>query len=183
MGVMSEPRWLSDEEQKVWRDFSAATRMLQAHLEGQLQHEAGMPHTYYEVLVALSEAPERRLRMSELADARKASRSRLSHAVARLEANGWVRRESCPTDKRGSWAVLTPEGFAALEEAAPGHVEAVRESLFDPLTPEQVKALGEISEAVLGRLSPKCAAAEAELALREERLADLADSAELAKAD
>ncbi len=183
MGVMSEPRWLSDEEQKVWRDFSAATRMLQAHLEGQLQHEAGMPHTYYEVLVALSEAPERRLRMSELADARKASRSRLSHAVARLEANGWVRRESCPTDKRGSWAVLTADGFAALEEAAPGHVAAVRESLFDPLTPEQVKALGEISAAVLERLSPKCAAAEAELALREEGLADLADSAELAKAD
>lgn len=183
MGDMSEPRWLSDEEQKVWRDFSAATRMLQAHLEGQLQHEAGMPHTYYEVLVALSEAPDRRLRMSELADARKASRSRLSHAVARLEANGWVRRESCPTDKRGSWAVLTPEGFAALEEAAPGHVEAVRESLFDPLTPEQVKALGEISAAVLGRLSPKCAAAEAELTMREETLADLEDSAELAKAD
>ncbi|MGW5707372.1 MarR family winged helix-turn-helix transcriptional regulator [Amycolatopsis japonica] len=180
---MSEPRWLSDEEQKVWRDFSVATRMLQAHLEGQLQHEAGMPHTYYEVLVALSEAPERRLRMSELADARKASRSRLSHAVARLEANGWVRRESCPTDKRGSWAVLTADGFAALEEAAPGHVAAVRESLFDPLTPEQVKALGEISAAVLERLSPKCAAAEAELALREEGLADLADSAELAKAD
>jgi len=180
---MSEPRWLSDEEQKVWRDFSAATRMLQAHLEGQLQHEAGMPHTYYEVLVALSEAPDRRLRMSELADARKASRSRLSHAVARLEANGWVRRESCPTDKRGSWAVLTPAGFAALEEAAPGHVEAVRESLFDPLTPEQVTALGEISAAVLERLSPKCAAAEAELALREETLADLGEPAELAKAD
>ncbi|MFI7123809.1 MarR family winged helix-turn-helix transcriptional regulator [Amycolatopsis sp. NPDC049868] len=180
---MSEPRWLSGEEQRIWRDFSAATQMLQAHLEGQLQHEAGMPHTYYEVLVALSEAPGRRLRMSELADARKASRSRLSHAVARLEANGWVRRESCPTDKRGSWAVLTAEGFAALEEAAPGHVEAVRESLFDPLTPEQVKALGEISAAVLGRLSPKCAAAEAELALREESLADLADSAGLAKAD
>ncbi|MFC9257509.1 MarR family winged helix-turn-helix transcriptional regulator [Amycolatopsis thailandensis] len=180
---MSEPRWLSDQEQKVWRDFSAATRMLQAHLEGQLQHEAGMPHTYYEVLVALSEAPGRKLRMSELADARKASRSRLSHAVARLEANGWVRRESCPTDKRGSWAVLTPEGFAALEEAAPGHVEAVRESLFDPLTPEQVKALGEISAALLERLSPKCAAAEAEMALREESLADIGETAELAKAD
>ncbi len=186
MSHMSEPRWLSDEEQKIWRDFSAATRMLQAHLEGQLQHEAGMPHTYYEVLVALSEAPGRQLRMSELADARKASRSRLSHAVARLEANGWVRRESCPTDKRGSWAVLTAEGFAALEKAAPGHVEAVRESLFDPLTPEQVKALGEISAAVLGRLTPKCAAAEAELALREESgvaSGDVREVPELAKAD
>lgn len=138
-----------------------ATRMLSAHLEGQLQHDSGMPHTYYEVLVALSESPGRRLRMSELADARSSSRSRLSHAVARLEANGWVRREACPTDKRGAWAVLTREGFAALEAAAPGHVEAVRESLFDPLTPEQVASLGEISAAIRGALSPKCAAAAA----------------------
>ncbi|MEC3976767.1 MarR family winged helix-turn-helix transcriptional regulator [Amycolatopsis sp. H20-H5] len=158
---MSEPRWLTDEEQHVWREFSVATRMLQAHLEGQLQHESNMPHTYYEVLVALSEAPEHRLRMSELADARKSSRSRLSHAVSRLEANGWVRRESCPTDKRGAWAVLTAEGFAAIKAAAPGHVEAVRESLFGPLTAEQVVALGEISTAIREGLSPRCAAAAA----------------------
>lgn len=186
MGDMPEPRWLSDEEQHVWREFSMATRLLQAHLEGQLQHEAGMPHAYYEVLVALSEAPGRRLRMSELADARKASRSRLSHAVARLEANGWVRREACPSDKRGSWAVLTAEGFAALEKAAPGHVEAVRESLFDALTPEQVRSLGEISAAIRQQLSPKCAAAEAEMALREGTgvvSGDLHDTAELATAD
>ena len=152
---MSGTRWLSDDEQRVWREFNAATRMLSAHLEAQLQHDSGMPHTYYEVLVALSEAPGRRLRMSELADARQASRSRLSHAVARLEANGWVRREACPTDKRGAWA------------AAPGHVEAVRESLFDPLTPEQVTALGEISAAIRRQLSPKCAAAAAAEEARE----------------
>jgi DNA-binding MarR family transcriptional regulator len=165
MGLMSETRWLSDEEQRVWREFGAATAMLQAHLESQLQHEAGMPHTYYEVLVALSEAPGRSLRMSELADARRSSRSRLSHAVARLEANGWVRREACPTDKRGAWAVLTPIGFAALAAAAPGHVDAVRECLFDPLTPEQVAQLGEIMSAIRNKLSPRCAAArEAELA-------------------
>lgn len=164
---MSETRWLSDDEQRVWREFNAATRMLSAHLEGQLQHDSGMPHTYYEVLVSLSEAPGRRLRMSELADARQASRSRLSHAVARLEANGWVRREACPTDKRGAWAVLTDAGFTALEAAAPGHVEAVRESLFDPLTPEQVTALGEISAAIRERLSPKCAAAQAAEEARE----------------
>ena len=164
---MSETRWLSDDEQRVWREFNAATRMLSAHLEGQLQHDSGMPHTYYEVLVVLSEAPGRRLRMSELADARQASRSRLSHAVARLEANGWVQREACPTDKRGAWAVLTDAGFAALEEAAPGHVEAVRESLFDPLTPEQVTALGEISAAIRRQLTPKCAAAAAAEAAKE----------------
>jgi DNA-binding MarR family transcriptional regulator len=155
---MSETRWLSDEEQRVWRDFNAATDMLRAHLEGQLQHDAKMPHAYYEVLVALSETPGRMLRMSELADARGSSRSRLSHAVARLEANGWVRRETCPTDKRGAWAVLTPEGFAALEAAAPGHVEAVRSYLFDPLTPEQVAALGEISKAIRDNLTPACKA-------------------------
>jgi DNA-binding MarR family transcriptional regulator len=174
---MSGTRWLSDDEQRVWREFNAATRMLSAHLEGQLQHDSGMPHTYYEVLVALSEAPGRRLRMSELADARQASRSRLSHAVARLEANGWVRREACPTDKRGAWAVLTDAGFAALEAAAPGHVEAVRESLFDPLTPEQVTALGEISAAIRRQLSPKCAAAKAAEDARE----DEADVARLTK--
>lgn len=156
---MSEPRWLSEDEQRVWRDFSQAAALLQAHLEGQLQHDSGMPHTYYEVLVALSEADGRRLRMSELAEARGSSRSRLSHAVARLEGKGWVRRESCPTDKRGAWAVLTDAGFAALEAAAPGHVEAVRESLFDRLTPEQAQQLGEISSAILGGLRPQCAAA------------------------
>ncbi|MGW4489928.1 MarR family winged helix-turn-helix transcriptional regulator [Amycolatopsis sp. NPDC004368] len=156
---MSEPRWLSEDEQHVWRDFSQATALLQAHLEAQLQHDSGMPHTYYEVLVSLSEAEGRRLRMSELADARGSSRSRLSHAVARLEAKGWVRRESCPTDKRGAWAVLTDAGFTALETAAPGHVEAVRTSLFDPLTLAQVAQLGEISAAILDGLRPRCAAA------------------------
>ncbi|WP_370949045.1 MarR family winged helix-turn-helix transcriptional regulator [Amycolatopsis sp. cg5] len=164
---MSETRWLSEDEQNVWREFSAATGMLMAHIEGQLQHESGMPHTYYGVLVALSEAPGRRLRMSELADARKASRSRLSHAVARLEANGWVRRESCGSDKRGAWAILTDRGFAALEAAAPGHVETVRESLFDPLTPEQVKTLGEISRAIRSNLSPRCEAARAAMEAAE----------------
>src|SRR3954452_2581784 len=112
---MSETRWLSDDEQRVWREFNTATRMLSAHLEGQLQHDSGMAHTYYEVLVSLSEAPDRRLRMSELAHPRPPAPSRLSHAVARREANGWVPREPCPPDRRGAWAVLTKEGFAALE--------------------------------------------------------------------
>ncbi|MFD2416693.1 MarR family winged helix-turn-helix transcriptional regulator [Amycolatopsis pigmentata] len=160
---MSGTRWLSEAEQRVWREFSGAVDMLRAHVEGQLQRDARMPQTYYEVLVVLSEAPERTLRMSDLADRCRSSRSRLSHAVARLEENGWVRRNSCPTDKRGSFASLTPQGFAALEAAAPGHVEAVREALFDALTPEQVRALGEISRAIRYQLAPRCAAARAEL--------------------
>lgn len=159
---MAGTRWLSDEEQCVWRGFLAAVDMLRGHVEGQLQHDSGMPHTYYEVLVVLSEAPDRTLRMSELAERCRSSRSRLSHAVARLEDNGWVRRDNCPTDKRGAFATLTAEGFAALEAAAPGHVAAVREALFDALTPEQVRALGEISDAIRDRLTPRCAAAMAE---------------------
>ncbi|NIH80159.1 MarR family winged helix-turn-helix transcriptional regulator [Amycolatopsis viridis] len=160
---MSEPRWLSAEEQRVWREFSIAVTMLRGHVETQLQRDAGMPHTYYEVLVVLSEAPGRTLRMSELAEKCHSSRSRLSHAVARLEANGWVRRDSCGTDKRGSFARLTDRGFAALQAAAPGHVEAVREALFDALTSDQVRALGEIAEAIQHKLTPRCAAAMAAL--------------------
>jgi DNA-binding MarR family transcriptional regulator len=159
---MAGTRWLSDEEQRVWRGFSAAVDMLRGHVEGQLQRDSGMPHTYYEVLVVLSEAPDRTLRMSELAQRCGSSRSRLSHAVARLEDNGWVRRDNCPTDKRGALATLTAEGFAAIEAAAPGHVAAVREALFAALTPEQVRALGEISDAIRDQLTPRCAAAMAE---------------------
>lgn len=163
MGNMSETRWLSDDEQRVWRAFLAAVDLLRGHVEGQLQRDAGMPYTYYAVLVALSEAPNRTLRMSELAERCRSSRSRLSHAVARLEENGWVERKSCLTDKRGSFATLTPQGLAAIEAAAPGHVEAVREALFDVLTPEQIRVLGEISCAIRDKLTPRCTAALAEL--------------------
>lgn len=149
---MSDTRWLDDREQAVWRSYLAATRLLAAQLDRELQQDSGMPHTYYEILVRLSESPDRTLRMSQLADASDSSRSRLSHAVARLEENGWVVRESCPTDRRGAFARLTDAGFAALAAAAPAHVESVRTHLLDPLTPEQIRRLGEISEAILRSL-------------------------------
>lgn len=161
MESMSRTRWLNDAEQGVWRAFSAAVDMLRGHVETQLQRDAGMPYTYYQVLTTLSEAPGRTLRMSELAEQCRSSRSRLSHAVARLEENGWVRRNSCSTDKRGSFASLTAEGFAALRAAAPGHVEAVREVLFDALTTDQVRMLGEISVAIRDKLTPHCPAVRA----------------------
>jgi DNA-binding MarR family transcriptional regulator len=151
---MSDTRWLTDREQEVWRSFMTAFHGLNDQLVRQLQRDSGMPHAYYEILVALSEAPGRTLRMSELAGRRGSSRSRLSHAVARLEEAGWVCREGCPTDRRGSYAVLTDKGFAALEAAAPGHVTEVREQLFDKLTPEQVEQLGEISKAILDGVDP-----------------------------
>jgi DNA-binding MarR family transcriptional regulator len=145
---MDGTRWLDAREHHAWRSYLAATRLLGARLERELQRDSQMPHTYYEILVQLSEAPQRSLRMSDLADASESSRSRLSHAVARLEAAGWVRREICPTDRRGAFAVLTPEGFEALAAAAPAHVESVRRHLFDRLTPEQVDQLAAICDAI-----------------------------------
>jgi DNA-binding MarR family transcriptional regulator len=139
---------LDEDEQCTWRAFLTAMRLLTDQLDRELQRDANIPHTYYEILVALSEAPGRRLRMNQLADICQSSRSRLSHAVNRLEEAGWVRREACPTDKRGAEAVMTDEGFAALEAAAPGHVEGVRRHVFDVLSAEQVRQLGEISAAI-----------------------------------
>ncbi len=151
MAVMT--RWLNPDEQRTWRAFLAASRALMDTLDRELQRDAGMPHAYYEILVRLSEAPDRQLRMSELADATGSSRSRLSHAVARLEAAGWVRRMDCPTDRRGQIALLTDDGFATLAAAAPGHVEGVRRHLFDALSPAQVDQLRRISEALTDHLT------------------------------
>ncbi|SDY38802.1 transcriptional regulator, MarR family [Micromonospora pattaloongensis] len=147
-------RWLDPDEQRTWRAFLAASRALMTTLDRELQHDAGMPHAYYEILVRLSEVPGQTLRMSELAEATGSSRSRLSHAVARLEESGWVRREECPTDRRGQLAVLTEAGLAALSAAAPGHVQGVRQHLFDQLSPVQLTQLREISEALLHHLEP-----------------------------
>ncbi|MFO8075731.1 MAG: MarR family winged helix-turn-helix transcriptional regulator [Actinomycetota bacterium] len=154
---MTDARWLDAEEQATWRAFLSASRAVFEELDRQLQRDAGMPLTYYEVLARLSEADGRRLRMHELARLTGTSRSRLSHAVSRLEARGWVARRDCPEDGRGAYATLTDEGFEALREAAPGHVEAVRTLLFDPLTAEQVTALRHIGEQVLRAARPDLA--------------------------
>ncbi|MFD9331037.1 MULTISPECIES: MarR family transcriptional regulator [unclassified Streptomyces] len=137
-------RWLSPAEQRAWRSYISATSLLEDAIDRQLQAQAGMPHLYYSILAMLSEAPDRRLRMTDLAEVLKITRSRLTYAVTRLENDGTVRREGCPTDKRGHVAVLTDEGMAVLERTAPGHVETVRRALFDRLTPEQVGQLEEI---------------------------------------
>lgn len=156
----SEPRWLTDEQQRVWRSYIDATTLLEDHLDRQLQRDAGMPHVYYGLLVKLAESPRRRLRMTELARFAKITRSRLSHAIARLEKNGWVRREDCPDDKRGQFAVLTDQGQDVLRQTAPGHVEAVRQAVFDRLTTEQQEALGEIMRIVAEGLQPSEAGAD-----------------------
>src|SRR3954469_21006049 len=110
---MTETRWLDPDEQRTWRAFLGATQLLFDQLDRELQRDAGMPHAYYEILVVLSEAPDRSLRMSELATRTRSSRSRLSHAVAKLEDAGWVQRRDSPGDKRGQLAELTERGFKA----------------------------------------------------------------------
>jgi DNA-binding MarR family transcriptional regulator len=146
-------RWLTDAEQRAWRAFLSATRLLFDSVDAQLQRDAGLPHTYYEILVRLSEAPGRELRMSQLADLCLSSKSRVSHAVARLEERGWVRRKECTGDRRGQLAELTDAGYAALAATAPGHVERVRTALFDALTPAQVRQLTAIGEAVTAHIA------------------------------
>jgi DNA-binding MarR family transcriptional regulator len=153
-GAPAEPRWLDAEEQRAWRAWLFSSMLLQDRLDRELTHETGISHAYYEILVQLSEAPDRMLRMSQLADRCLSSRSRLSHAVSRLEERGWVRRQVCPDDGRGLLAVLTDEGFAALEAAAPVHVESVRRHLFDQLSPTQIAAMRDIGETLLRHLDP-----------------------------
>ena len=150
-----EPRWLDAEEQKAWRAWLYSSLLLQDRLDRELTRETGISHAYYEILVQLSEAPSRTLRMSQLAERSLSSRSRLSHAVSRLEERGWVRRQVCEEDGRGQLAVLTDEGFAALEAAAPVHVESVRQHLFDQLTQEQVAAMRDIGETLLRHLAAR----------------------------
>ena len=150
---MNETRWLEPDEQRAWRAFLEASQLLFERLDRQLQRDAGLSHADYEILARLSEADDQRLRMSELAACTLFSRSRLSHAVARLERGGMVRRQSCPSDGRGTFAVLTPKGRDALTSAAPAHVEEVRRQVFDHLSPAQIDELHRISDAIRERLA------------------------------
>ena len=146
--MSTDPRWLTSEEQATWRSFLAMQKLIRETLERQLQQDASMPMTYYIILAMLSEAPERTMRMTELAAIAGTSQSQLSHAATRLEESGWIERRRCLTDKRGYLAILTDDGFAELTAASPGHVESVRSVLFDALSAEQVRQLKSISEAV-----------------------------------
>jgi DNA-binding MarR family transcriptional regulator len=150
-----DTRWLDTGEQQAWRAWMYSNLLLQGRLDRELTRETGISMTYYEILVQLSEAPGHRMRMSQLAEECLSSRSRLSHAVARLEERGWIRRQVCPEDGRGQLAVLTDEGFAALEAAAPVHVESVRRHLFDQLSPAQVAAMRDIGETLLRHLDDR----------------------------
>jgi DNA-binding MarR family transcriptional regulator len=146
-----EPRWLNAAEMKAWRRYIIASRRLLEALDDDLSaHDISMAD--YEVLAQLSEAPERQMRMSELADVAMISRSRLSHRIKVMEKAGWVKREPCPDDKRGYFAVMTPKGWKAIVAAAPDHVASVRDRFLDALDKSDQKVLAEIFERVSERI-------------------------------
>jgi len=136
-------RWLSTEEQRLWRGWIAASMLLPDRLNRDLQEQHGLTGTDYQILVELSESPQRRMRMSTLADHTLMSRSRLSHQVDRMARAGLVTREECQQDGRGTFAVLTEKGMDTIVRAAPDHVDSVRRHLLDRLTPEEFRAFGE----------------------------------------
>ncbi len=140
--------WLDQEQQQIWRNWLSGVARINQHLDADLRTR-GLDLAEYEILVALSEAEGRRLRMSELAELVHQSRSRLTHAISRLERRGIVSRSSASDDRRGVYAHLTDEGFGVLEAAAPDHVNAVREVFVDVADPRDFEALGRVMKAVL----------------------------------
>ncbi|SDS45815.1 MarR family winged helix-turn-helix transcriptional regulator [Actinoplanes derwentensis] len=146
----TEPQWLSAAEMDTWMNLAQVLMLTPTALDRQLREEAGLPHTHYHILSALSGQPDRAIRMTELARRAGTTTTRLSHAVSALEQRGWVGRRACRTDKRGQIAYLTDAGLAVLEEAAPGHVAEVRRLVFDHLTEDDVRRLG----AITGKLLP-----------------------------
>ncbi|MBK5222440.1 MAG: MarR family transcriptional regulator [Acidimicrobiia bacterium] len=147
-------RWLDDEQQAAWRRTIAGSIHLVDQLDRDLRAAHGLTLADYEILVHLSEAPDRRLRMAELAAAALVSRSRLTHRIDRMDHRGLVEREACDTDKRGTFAVLTDAGRELLVESAPTHVDSVRRYVVDRLSPAQLAALGEAMGEVAAAVGP-----------------------------
>lgn len=150
--TQGEPRWLDAVEWRAWRNYIAGQALLNGRLSRELQEQHGIALADYEILVRLSEQPDHRMRMSMLADEVVASKSRLSHQVARLEDDGLVRREICPSDGRGVFAVLTDQGFETLRRAAPDHLESVRAHFVDLLDEEELRVVGVVFERIVGKL-------------------------------
>ncbi|MDM7831048.1 MarR family winged helix-turn-helix transcriptional regulator [Cellulomonas edaphi] len=151
---MPETTWLTPEQLSAWKKLIAVVELLPGTLEAQLQRDADLTHFEYFTLAMLSEAPDRTLRLSDLAAATNATLARLSHVVSRLERRGLVRREPCAEDRRATNGVLTEAGLAVVVAAAPGHVDTVRRHVIDPLTPADVADLDRIMLRVLSVLDP-----------------------------
>ena len=149
------PQWLSSKERAVWVRLSAVLELLPATFDSQLRRDAGLTYFEYYLLAMLSEAPERTLRMTALAQRTNATLPRLSHVVRRLEDRGLVERFPCAEDGRATNAQLTDAGWDAVVDAAPEHVTTVRHLVVDALTPAQLNELGDIADALLSRLDPQ----------------------------
>ncbi|MEV0266492.1 MarR family transcriptional regulator [Streptomyces sp. NPDC050617] len=147
--------WLSPDELRVFRAFNRAWEAATARLDADMERAAGLPRSYFDILWRLRRAPERSLRMSRLAEITHSKSSRITHAVGRLEADGLVRREVPPGDRRGWLAVLTDEGLRRVEQAAPVYAASVREHVLDPLTGQARDQLTAIGETLLARLDPE----------------------------
>jgi DNA-binding MarR family transcriptional regulator len=152
--------WLSEDEQSIWRAFLSMKGQLDAQLGREMQDGSGLSMADFSVLVQLSELTEGRMRILELARGLQWEKSRLSHQLTRMQQRGLIERSNCSEDRRGSFVVLTADGRAAVEAAAPRHVESVRRYLFDVLSPAQVEALGDIARAVQERVAQQCAGHE-----------------------
>ncbi|MGC4852089.1 MarR family winged helix-turn-helix transcriptional regulator [Micromonospora sp. DT4] len=150
---MEATRWLDERQDRAWRGYRRMRRLLDLELARELSQDAGLSEPDYDVLSDLSETPQGRLRLSELADRMLWSRSRLSHHLTRMQQRGLVTREECPDDARGAFVVLTRAGRNAIEAAAPGHVTAVRQHFLDLLTPAEVEALGAFTHRVVDHLA------------------------------
>ncbi|MCH7232702.1 MarR family transcriptional regulator [Glycomyces sp. L485] len=157
---MDHTRWLDDEEMRMWLAFIAAGTLVDRELDQQLKEEAGLSHLQYEILIWLNEAPDRAMRMTELAERLINSKSGLTYQIGQMEKAGLVRRRPCEWSGSGVMAELTDEGRALLERTAPGHVEMVRELIIDVLTPEQRAAiadgLGKVRDRILERKGEAC---------------------------
>ncbi|GAA3385354.1 MarR family winged helix-turn-helix transcriptional regulator [Cryptosporangium minutisporangium] len=148
------PPWLDPDQQRTWLRLAGLLIKLPAALDAQLQRDAGLSHFDYMVLSQLSEAPNRTLRMSQLAELANGSLSRLSHVVKRLEQRGWVRRQPCLEDGRATNAILTEDGYEKVVQTAPGHVATVRSLVVDPLTPDELARFGDLVGTLLARVDP-----------------------------
>jgi DNA-binding MarR family transcriptional regulator len=154
MVSMGDVRWLNEREERAWRALQFMQMRLEGALARQLAADSGLSYPDYVVLVALTDRPDGRLRLFELASVLGWEKSRLSHHTARMTDRGLVRKEKCGSDRRGAHVVVTRRGRKEIEAAAPGHVAAVRRLFVDQLTPSQLDAVGDAAEVVLAAFDP-----------------------------
>ncbi len=147
-------RWLTPAEARAWRGYRTMRGLLDLRLARDLARDSGLSEPDYDVLSTLGETEGNRIRLTELAAHMLWSNSRLSHHIARMEQRGLVTRDPCPDDGRGSLIGLTPAGRAALDAAAPKHVESVRDHFIDLLTDDDLRVLAEVAERVVANLRP-----------------------------